>query len=55
MKSDLEYQLQACRNLEAEMTARGWPADAAHYRRRALAVAEKLSRSALPTPHSALK
>jgi hypothetical protein len=34
VKSDLEYQLQACRNLEAEMLALGWPTDAAHFRLR---------------------
>jgi len=34
MKTDREYQLQACRNLEAEMTALGWPTEAAHFRLR---------------------
>jgi hypothetical protein len=34
MKTDLEYALQACRNLEGEMLARGWFAEAAHFRLR---------------------
>ncbi len=34
MKTNLEYALQACRNLEAEMLARGWFAEAAHFRLR---------------------
>lgn len=39
---ELQYQLQACRNLEKQMLALGWPADAAHFRRRSLQTANKL-------------
>lgn len=42
MIRDLEYQLQACRNLEAEMLARGWVGDAAHFRQRAAKLQRQL-------------
>lgn len=42
MKTNLEYQLQACRNLEAEMLAVGDAESAAHFRQRAAQVSRSL-------------
>lgn len=46
MKTDLEYQLQACVNLEAEMLLRGMFAEAAHFRRRQLEIKRLITKEA---------
>jgi hypothetical protein len=40
----LKYRLQACRNLEGEMLALGWPTDAAHFRQRSREVSRELKK-----------